>query len=159
MTVVCTYRPPRSDPQTFCSQLEDGIKACDVTSRPFLLAGDMNAKSSQWLDSDTTDAAGSHLDCLLETYGLYQHVNFPTCIVRGVPKSCLDLVISNLDPDSLKITAAPPLSSADIARLSTGTCEATQHAPAIALIRDETSAGMGLVVGIIKGCCAEGGLG
>ena len=113
LVIACIYRPPRSDHRQFCTQLEDALRKLQTTTPHVLLLGDFNAKNAQWLDTDVTDASGDSLACLLETHGLVQHVSFPTCIVRDVPKSCLDLVISNIPSDQVSAAPAAPLGSSD----------------------------------------------
>ena len=56
--VSSIYRPPRSDPNKFCEEIEqiivDTKKQCDY----LLILGDLNAKNSTWLSTDKTDARG-----------------------------------------------------------------------------------------------------
>ena len=112
LTVGCSYRPPNTDPYTFCQQLEPCLGLCNMNS-PFLLVGDMNAKHTSWLSTDITDRAGDLLSYLLDTAGLNQHVSFPTCISRGNLKSCLDVVISNVPEEDLSVTSYPPVGASD----------------------------------------------
>ena len=112
LTVGCSYRPPNTDPYTFCQQLEPCLGLCNMNS-PFLLVGDMNAKHTSWLPTDITDRAGDLLSYLLDTAGLNQHVSFPTCISRGNLKSCLDVVISNVPEEDLSVTSYPPVGASD----------------------------------------------
>lgn len=113
LIVASIYRPPRGDHRQFCRQLEDDLNKTHISDRNVLLLGDFNAKNAQWLDTDVTDAAGDSLACLLQTYGLAQHVFFPTCLVRGHPKSCLDLVITNVPSDQVSSEPAMPIGSSD----------------------------------------------
>ena len=107
--VGCLYRPPCSNPRQFCQQLEASLQHFNVMSKNLLLLGDFNAKNAQWLHSDATDLAGDYLSCLLDTYNLTQHVNFATHLVRDTPRSCLDLVITNLTEDKTHVQPSLPL--------------------------------------------------
>ena len=113
VVVGCSYRPPKSDPRLFCHELERSIHTLHPASSNILILGDLNAKHQSWLTSDVTDEAGDCLSTLLDSYNLSQLCNFPTCITRGTPKSCLDLVITNLQSTSVSLTEAPPLGSSD----------------------------------------------
>ena len=73
----------------------------------------MNGKNSDWLPSDTTDRAGDNLSYLFDAYNLQQHVNFATRITNGFPKSCIDLVASNLQDHQVQLEPAAPLGSSD----------------------------------------------
>ena len=59
--VSSIYRPPRSDPNKFCEEIEqiivDTKKQCDY----LLILGDLNAKNSTWLSTDKTDALGENI--------------------------------------------------------------------------------------------------
>ena len=109
--VSSIYRPPRSDPNKFCEEIEqiivDTKKQCDY----LLILGDLNAKNSTWLSTDRTDALGENIHVLLEILGLKQYISFPTYLHRQLPKSCLDLVISNIT--HLETTSAAPLGASD----------------------------------------------
>lgn len=113
LVVGCAYRPPWSDASDFFNKLENCLKSTNISNRKVLLLGDYNAKHSNWLSTDTTDCAGDDLSYLCAAYNLEQHVDFPTCIVRGTPQSCLDLVISNLPSTCVHVTPCPPLGTAD----------------------------------------------
>ena len=82
-------------------------KQCDY----LLILGDLNAKNSTWLSTDKTDALGENIHVLLEILGLKQYISFPTYLHRQLPKSCLDLVISNIT--HLETTSAAPLGASD----------------------------------------------
>ena len=85
-------------------QQHDTKKQCDY----LLILGDLNAKNSTWLSTDKTDALGENIHVLLEILGLKQYISFPTYLHRQLPKSCLDLVISNIT--HLETTSAAPRS-------------------------------------------------
>ena len=112
-TIGCTYRPPNSDPDDFCSKLETCLRAINLHTHTTLILGDMNGKNSDWLPSDTTDRAGDNLSYLFDAYNLQQHVNFATRITNGFPKSCIDLVASNLQDHQVQLEPAAPLGSSD----------------------------------------------
>lgn len=112
VAVGCTYRPPNSDPNLFCRELELCLGKCNTTV-PFILLGDLNSKNSSWLDSDVTDRAGDALSYLIDAYGFHQHVNFATHIYRGHLNSCLDLVISNLPPEEVTLSSRAPFGCSD----------------------------------------------
>ena len=113
LTVGCTYRPPNSHPDDFCSKLEACLRAINTQDNSILILGDMNGKNNTWLSSDITDRAGDKLSCLFDAYGLHQHVDFPTRITNGLPKSCIDLVVTNYQEHQVQVESAPPLSSSD----------------------------------------------
>ena len=113
LTVGCTYRPPNSHPDDFCSKLEACLRAINTQDNSILILGDMNGKNNTWLSSDITDRAGDNLSCLFDAYGLHQHVDFPTRITNGLPKSCIDLVVTNYQEHQVQVEIAPPLSSSD----------------------------------------------
>ena len=112
-TIGCTYRPPNSDPDDFCSKLETCLRAINLHTHTTLILGDMNGKNSDWLPSDTTDRAGDNLSYLFDAYNLQQHVNFATRITNGFPKSCIDLLASNLQDHQVQLEPAAPLGSSD----------------------------------------------
>ena len=112
-TVGCVYRPPNSDPDNFCLELETCFRVAEVNAHPTLLLGDLNSKHRDWLHTDTTDKAGENLHCLSEVYNFHQHFTFPTRITGGLPKSCLDLVLSNSQTGHVNVTSWPPLSNSD----------------------------------------------
>ena len=113
LTVGCTYRPPNSHPDDFCSKLEACLRGINTQDNSILILGDMNGKNNTWLSSDITDRAGDKLSCLFDAYGLHQHVDFPTRITNGLPKSCIDLVVTNYQEHQVQVESAPPLSSSD----------------------------------------------
>ena len=113
LVIGCTYRPPNSNPSQFYYQLEKCLHTALSPSANLLLLGDFNSKHQTWLHSDTTDVAGDCLSGLLDTLGLYQLSSFPTCNTRGSMKSCLDLVITNLEPYTVKLNQEPPLGNSD----------------------------------------------
>ena len=85
----------------------------DSQDNSILILGDMNGKNNTWLSSDITDRAGDKLSCLFDAYGLHQHVDFPTRSTNGLPKSCIDLVVTNYQEHQVQVGSAPPISSSD----------------------------------------------
>ena len=71
--------------------------------------GDFNGKNKTWYSQDTTNVIGEDVQTLVLVYGMEQHVNFPTHEYSGQLKSCLDLVISNINSDHIHTQAEPPL--------------------------------------------------
>ena len=113
LTVASIYRPPRSDEKEFCRNLDANISTSQARSDNLLLLGDFNAKNSHWCGSDTTDTLGERLHCLFETHHLYQATDFPTFLYQGRPKSCLDLVVTSLEPHQIFVQSIAPLGAAD----------------------------------------------
>eukprot|EP00117_Sycon_ciliatum_P046039 scpid19225/ scgid33023/ Probable RNA-directed DNA polymerase from transposon X-element; Reverse transcriptase len=118
LVVANIYRPPRSDGTLFCAELERSIKTARAEGDDLLLLGDFNAKNSAWLTTDRTDRLGDDIQTLLHTYGLTQHVRFPTYIHRQTPLSCLDLVISSLHTNDIHIQSLPPFGASDHTTIS-----------------------------------------
>ena len=88
-----TYRPPTSSAtvcMAFCSHIEHSIRVAKSLKGHILIAGDMNAKCSDWYRADITDACGESLNTVFNTYNLCQLVTFPTHSHACQLKSCLD---------------------------------------------------------------------
>ena len=66
-----------------------------------------------WHTQDTTNVIGEDVQTLVSVDGMEQHVNFPTHEYSGQLKSCLDLVISNINSDHIHAQAEPPLGKSD----------------------------------------------
>ena len=107
------YRAPRTEEREFCRHLEMNIRESLATSDHVLLLGDFNAKHSQWHSDDETDTLGERLHCLFAAYNLHQATDFPTYLHQGHLKSCLDLVVSSLEPCEVTVQSSAPLGNAD----------------------------------------------
>ena len=105
------YRPPHTDPRDFCAQLEACFRK--ITSKSVLVLGDFNTKNSEWYHHDATNLPDHLLSSLFSAYGLHQVVDFPTHCIHGLPRSCLDLVVSSLGRDHITLQQHPPLGSSD----------------------------------------------
>ena len=113
LAVASIYKPPRTDDGLFCRLLERNISEARSSADHILLLGDFNAKHNSWYTNDQTDALGERLQCLFASYNLHQSVSFPTCLHQGYLKSCLDLVISSLDPHKVSVRNTAPLGGGD----------------------------------------------
>ena len=112
VNTTCVYRPPRCDHRLFCQHLEELIRAIPTTTQKIILS-DFNAKNATWCHSDRTDAVGEDLAVLFQTYSLHQHVTSPTLVQNGHPKSCLDLVVMDVDSDFVLISSLPQIGNSD----------------------------------------------
>ena len=112
-TVIgCVYRPPSSDLPTFMHNLEDTIQKCHHSN--IVVVGDFNAKSPEWLPSDSSNIAGRELAPVFLQLGLRQCVSTPTRLLSdGRLDSLLDLVITNVPQLVLSTETLPPLGSSD----------------------------------------------
>ena len=111
LLVGCCYRPPSSN-RKFYDLLEENLDA--VIDYDILLVGDFNAKNSDWCETDRTTADGLILQDLLDSFNLTQLCSQPSHLDNdGLPRSLLDLAITNR-PDVFKsITVHPPLGTSD----------------------------------------------
>ena len=114
LLLCATYRPPTSSATActaFCSHIEHSIRVAKSLKGHILIAGDMNAKCSDWYRADITDACGESLNTVFNTYNLSKLVTFPTHTHAGQLKSCLDLIATDLD--DVTLTSLPPLGLSD----------------------------------------------
>ena len=113
LSLGCLYRPPSSDLISFRKDLEEAINKCPTHS-DIVLVGDFNAKSPEWLPSDTSNVAGRELAPLFLQLGLHQCVSTPTRIhADGRLDSLLDLVLTNAPQFFSSTKTLPPLGSSD----------------------------------------------
>ena len=74
---------------------EDTIQKCHHSNT--VVVGDFNAKSPEWLPSDSSNVAGRELAPLFLQLGLRQCVSTPTRLLSdGRLDSLLDLVLTNV---------------------------------------------------------------
>lgn len=126
--IVCSlYRPPGHLSQHFALTLERSLAKAKKTGHPVLMAGDLNARSSDWFDGDMSDDAGEQLQQLFRTYDLTQIVSFPTNIYGGRLKSCIDVVATDLV--NTQVSSLPPVGASDHV-LITGTLPLNTCPPA-----------------------------
>ncbi len=74
------------------------------------IAGDFNAKVSEWLSTQSTDAAGRQLKLLASSHALTQVVSGPTYGVESSSPSLLDLVFLNKSRLFKNGVVLPPVS-------------------------------------------------
>ncbi len=119
--IAVIYRPPNQTSEEllrFLDSLEVSLVKALQSNALLVVLGDFNAKCTQWLPSQSSNAAGPALYNLLESLCLSQLVHDVTRPQggQGIPStggSLLDLVITNC-PDSFVLpTTAPPLGSSD----------------------------------------------
>ena len=106
-----SYRPPSSDIHHYCASLESCL--CRASPKPMVLVGDFSAKNTSWLSTDPADSAWRALQALLLTYGLTEHVNFPTHAAGGILNSCIDLVAASDTLHPTSVHPLPPLCNSD----------------------------------------------
>ena len=70
-------------------------------------------KNTSWLSTDPTDSARRALQALHLSYGLTQHVNFPTHVAGGILNSCIDLVAASDTLHPTSVHPLPPLCNSD----------------------------------------------
>ena len=115
LVVCCTYRPPQECHKKFLSKLDCSLRTIHAKfpGENIVITGDFNGKNKTWYSQDTTNVIGEDVQTLVSVYGIEQHVNFPTHEYSGQLKSCLDLVISNINSDHIHTQAEPPLGKSD----------------------------------------------
>lgn len=110
--LLCTtYRPPNTSPRPYAQALDASLSKVQQQRTSLIITGDFNGRSSAWYDADKTDDAGETLQQLFSSHNLHQFVNFPTNMVAGQLRSCLDLVISDLN--ETHVTALAPVGQSD----------------------------------------------
>ena len=94
--IFTVYRPPRSRPEIFFSQLYEAI---DIVQRSWAsslcLAGDFNANVSDWFPEQRRDAAGRLLQQLASSHILTQVIREATFGIHSPSPSLLDVVLQN----------------------------------------------------------------
>ena len=93
--------------QSAFDYLDTHLATLCASGTGIILTGDFNVHHKAWLGSSKTSKAGEELEDLCSSYGLSQHVHFPT---RGC--NPLDLVISDC-PTPVSVTVHPPLGRSD----------------------------------------------
>jgi len=83
------YRSPSQSVQRFLDEFSDLLELVSVSSGKLLIVGDFNIH----VDDPSCSVARKFLS-LLDTFGLTQHVNFPTRFQSGRPGHSVDLVLS-----------------------------------------------------------------
>ena len=76
LLLCATYRPPTSSATActaFCSHIEHSIRVAKSLKGHILIAGDMNAKCSDWYRADITDACGESLNITSPNLSLSPH--------------------------------------------------------------------------------------
>ena len=90
--LVTIYRPPSRSSTDFWDELSALLERCAASNSRLRLVGDFNAHVGS-----PTDSRAQHLVCMLDSFGLKQHVSEPTRKDR-----ILDLVISPCDGDFVR---------------------------------------------------------
>jgi len=83
------YRSPSQSVQRFLDEFSDLLELVSVSSGKLLIVGDFNIH----VDDPSCSVARKFLS-LLDTFGLTQHVKFPTRLQSGRPGHSVDLVLS-----------------------------------------------------------------
>ena len=102
--LVTINRASKCSIPAFCLELATLLERCAVSNSRLLLVGDFNIHVET-----PTESNGRQLACILDSFGLKQHVSDPT---RG--NRILDLVISPRDSDFVrKILVTGPIGKSD----------------------------------------------
>lgn len=112
-----TYRPPNTCPKPYAQALDATLTLARQQRLPVVITGDFNGRCSTWYGADKTDETGEALQQLFNSHDLNQFVTFPTNMVAGQLKSCLDLVVSDLC--EIRVTALAPVGQSDHVTLLT----------------------------------------
>ncbi|BHF74287.1 hypothetical protein SprV_0401737200 [Sparganum proliferum] len=114
LEILTVYRPPRNDPQSDSSLLEE---LETISIRPnVMIMGDFNAPNIDW---NLTSAPGSEFNFdrrLLKSVQrshLTQHVSSPTRLREGQLANCLDLVFTKAPESVDVVNCLPPLGKSD----------------------------------------------
>ncbi|BHF74856.1 hypothetical protein SprV_0501794400 [Sparganum proliferum] len=114
LEILMVYRPPRNDPQSDSSLLEE---LETISIRPnVMIMGDFNAPNIDW---NLTSAPGSEFNFdrrLLKSVQrshLTQHVSSPTTLREGQLANCLDLVLTKAPESVDVVNCLPPLGKSD----------------------------------------------
>ena len=97
---ILAYRSPNQSPdelRTFINKLESMFdKIQDENPSLIILLGDLNARSLQFWDQETSEnVAGSKLSDFSNDYNLEQLINEPTHIPHDNIATCIDLILTN----------------------------------------------------------------
>nr|VZH94046.1 unnamed protein product [Spirometra erinaceieuropaei] len=114
LEILTVYRPPRNDPQSDSSLLEE-LDAISI--RPnVMIMGDFNAPNIDW---NLTSAPGSEFNFdrrllnSVQRSHLTQHVLSPTRLREGQLANCLDLVLTKAPESVDVVNCLPPLGKSD----------------------------------------------
>ncbi|BHF66094.1 hypothetical protein SprV_0200910800 [Sparganum proliferum] len=114
LEILTVYRPPRNDPQSDSSLLEE---LETISIRPnVMIMGDFYAPNIDW---NLTSAPGSEFNFdrrLLKSVQrshLTQHVSSPTRLREGQLANCLDLVLTKAPESVDVVNCLPPLGKSD----------------------------------------------
>nr|VZI00941.1 unnamed protein product [Spirometra erinaceieuropaei] len=114
LEILTVYRPPRNDPQSDSSLLEE-LEA--ISLRPnVMIMGDFNAPNIDW---NLTSAPGSEFNFdrrllnSVQRSQLTQHVLSPTRLREGQLANCLDLVLTKAPESVDVVNCLPPLGKSD----------------------------------------------
>ena len=91
------------------------MKAKGIAFTNIIVNGDLNARCKAWCPNDKTDDAGEVLHQLFSAVNLPQIVSAPTNIYGGAMKSCIDLVVTDIEEAT--VTTLPPVGNSDHASL------------------------------------------
>ena len=106
---------PRS--RHFSDLLEDCRSNISLPNSAIVLAGDLNARHSDWSPRDTTNRAGREFRNLFSCFGLEQMVTFLTHFTPHGSISCIDVVLTDHPHLLLSVTSLAPLGASDHAQI------------------------------------------
>ena len=119
--IICSvYRPPEdsiSQVKAFSDLLEDCLSNISLPNSAIVLAGDLNARHSDWSPRETTNRAGREFRNLFSYFGLEQMVTFPTHFTPHGSTSCIDVVLTDHPHLLLSVTSLAPLGASDHAQI------------------------------------------
>ena len=112
------YRPPDRDILEFLHSFELTIEAGQKGNfSAYVAIGDFNCRNSAFWVGDTSKHEGRMLKAVIDSYNLYQLVDFPTRF-QDNSSSCLDLIITNRAMFIKNIIPYEPLHKCDHIPLS-----------------------------------------
>ena len=120
LIIVSAYRPPRHPVESFLNTLKALSRIPEFQSFPVILAGNFNAKNSQWYQHDSSNKAGVALQLAADTVGLVQIVQEGTRPVTVLPSlgdscTCIPHLCIVLSPWVLSVVAYALLNSSPAA--------------------------------------------